>query len=151
MHGVPARLRSRCRRDEPINAPPSAWSSRGKPSPSKRRHLLHVRELALDDVLGLARQLRLDVRLEPPQQKGAQHLVQPVDDKQALLLRHGKVLHRAARWPRAGERRREPLRHVRVAGVSVYSTHGTHSKHGTCSQSTVSTVSIASPQWVSPR
>mmetsp|Transcript_24257 Transcript_24257/g.71712 ORF Transcript_24257/g.71712 Transcript_24257/m.71712 type:complete len:740 (-) Transcript_24257:1603-3822(-) len=43
--------------------------------------LLHRRQLALDHVLRLVGQLRLDVRLEPPQQKGAQHLVQPVDDE----------------------------------------------------------------------
>ena len=42
-------------------------------------------------------------------EEGPERLVQAVDDKEALLLRHRQVLHRAARRARTGERRGEPL------------------------------------------
>ena len=37
-------------------------------------------------VLGLARQLRLDLGLHAPEEEGAEHLMEAVDDQECLLL-----------------------------------------------------------------
>ncbi len=66
---------------------------------------LQGRELALHHLLHFVRQILLNVLLEPPQEKWPEHLVQPPDDQQALLLRELQPLLVA----RVLERGVEPL------------------------------------------
>ena len=66
---------------------------------------LPLGEAAVDGVLVLLGQLLLHLVLQPPQQEGPQHLVQPLDEALVVLLR---VLHH----PR--QRVREPLLEVGV-------------------------------------
>jgi hypothetical protein len=67
--------------------------------------LLEGRHAALDDLLDLVGQLRLDVLLEPAEEEGPEDLVQAPDDEQLLLLVDVNLVARA----RVGKRRVEPL------------------------------------------
>ena len=65
--------------------------------------LLHRGHLALEYLLDLIGKLALHLALQAAQKEGPKHLMQTVDDEQALLFVH---LHLLAR---GSERRAEPL------------------------------------------